>query len=403
MNKGVQKNRLSLGAVANLAVKPEPVSAGQLAIDRIFVKKQVRRALGDLAGLAQSIRDKGEIHTALLVHEEPDGRYRLIAGHRRLAAAPEAGLNKVPVKIYRDQSELQIRALQVSENMDRDELSAYDQAIGVIEDIASYGMEEARRIWNQSDKKKPGKSLQSESWMSKRVAVSRYAEPVLALLMNGACEDFEVLHSLNQLYGMAPREFDALAERCGGDNPPTRDETRAKVASVKEWLARQEPGGSPAELLGGQEAGGESEALEVDGEDGQAGTDAKPRAVSQKQKGPKKTGAASRADLARELANTRSAVIGSGERVGARFGDLMVGMQTLNLDLAEGEWVLWQSFVSTVGPVIAQLGKSRGRAYLERLGKQLRGNDSAASVDALLKELGADKDAPADMPKGWTF
>ena len=48
-------------------------------------------------------------------------------------------------------TELQIRRLQVTENNDRDDLTAYEEAMGVIEDVELYGTKEAMTIWNRGE------------------------------------------------------------------------------------------------------------------------------------------------------------------------------------------------------------------------------------------------------------
>ena len=221
-----------LSAVAQIAVQPKPTQPAdaEIELSRIFSVKQVRTKFGNLEELAESFKLNGIIEP-LVVHEEADGRYRIIVGERRFRAAPLAGLSKAPVVIKRGMSELEIRRMQVSENNDREDLSAYDQAMGVIEDVERYGIEEASRIWNKTDKKNPGKEKQSEGWISKRMAVTRYAEPVLGLLKDGLCEDFEVLHSLNQLHAESEEEFSHMLRRLHEGLPLSRDEAMWLSAS----------------------------------------------------------------------------------------------------------------------------------------------------------------------------
>lgn len=60
----------------------------------------IRHDLGDLADLTASIRAQG-ILQPLVAEPRPDGKYTVLAGHRRLAAAKRAGLETVPVTIRR--------------------------------------------------------------------------------------------------------------------------------------------------------------------------------------------------------------------------------------------------------------------------------------------------------------
>lgn len=223
------KQNLNLGrlsAVAQIAVKSNIKT--EIDLDKLFSLKQVRQKFSNLEELAESIRVNGIIEP-LVVHEEVDGRYRIIVGERRFRAASIAGLSQVPVVIKRNLSDLAIRRIQVTENNDRDNLTAFDEAMGVIDDVETYGVKEAMIIWNRS-----------ESWISKRVAVQRYAKPVVTLLENDVCGDLELLHSLNQLYGEAADSADAettfnqVCQQLSCGQPVSRNEVRQTVAIIKQ-------------------------------------------------------------------------------------------------------------------------------------------------------------------------
>ena len=83
----------------------------QLALTEIHPRPNQPRKHFDpeqLEALAHSIREIGVIQP-LLVHRQPDGRYILIAGERRLRAAEMAGLESVPAYVL-EGGEEQIRA-----------------------------------------------------------------------------------------------------------------------------------------------------------------------------------------------------------------------------------------------------------------------------------------------------
>ena len=130
-----------LSSVAKIAVnrRPQPADA-EIELALIFSNSQVRKRFRYLEELAESMRLNGVIEP-LLVHEEADGRYRVIVGERRLRAAPLAGLSKVPVLIKRGLTDLQVRRMQVAENNDRDDLSPFEEAMGVIEDVEHSDLE----------------------------------------------------------------------------------------------------------------------------------------------------------------------------------------------------------------------------------------------------------------------
>ena len=63
-----------------------------------------RKDVGDVTELADSIKANGIMQNLTVVPHEEDGRhcYRVIIGHRRLAAAKAAGLEEVPCVVSTD-------------------------------------------------------------------------------------------------------------------------------------------------------------------------------------------------------------------------------------------------------------------------------------------------------------
>ena len=86
-----------------------------------------RRELGDLTELAASIKESGIFQNLTVVPFE-DG-YRVVIGHRRLAAAKLAGLTEVPCTVS-DMDERKQAATMILENMQRCDLTVREQAEG---------------------------------------------------------------------------------------------------------------------------------------------------------------------------------------------------------------------------------------------------------------------------------
>lgn len=80
----------------------------------------------ELAELADSIREHGVIQP-LIVSEQSDGVYTLIAGERRLRASQIAGLECVPV-VIRKADDQELLELALIENIQREDLSALEAA-----------------------------------------------------------------------------------------------------------------------------------------------------------------------------------------------------------------------------------------------------------------------------------
>lgn len=430
-------NLASFTGVVSAASGTTTAPDAEIHVTLIDVERQVRTDLGDLTELVASIADIGVLEPIILLAKD-GGRFRLIAGERRYRASILAKKPKVPALIKRGLTDFQVRQIQVTENNDREGLSAYDEAMGVTEDADNFGFKEALRIWNRS-----------EGWVSKRMAVKKYADPVRELLQTKVCGDLEVLHSLNQLYGLNVNEYNALAERMRSGVTVGRDDARNKVSSVKVWMKQAEaaakvierPAAQPASNVadddqadddaGDDSHNGEPEGLERDeaapapaptGKTATKAEEKKPAAKKQEQATkPTKLAKVSKesqesAKSLRDKANTalltqRAELMEWGDVLRPHFNSMQTNMATLGYELADGEWVLWTGFLDTVLPMLASLGKDRRIAYLKRLQSDLKTQEPLAWWRELHPAAaGQDNDSDkserepvAEMPKGWTF
>lgn len=80
-----------------------------------------------LIELADSIREHGVIEP-LIVNQNSDNEYELIAGERRWRAAKLAGMTSVPV-VVKDSSPQQMLELAIIENIQREDLNALEEAM----------------------------------------------------------------------------------------------------------------------------------------------------------------------------------------------------------------------------------------------------------------------------------
>ena len=97
---------------------------------------QPRQALGDLAELTASIREKGILEPLLV--RRVGGRFEIIAGERRYRAAIEAGLEEVPC-VIRESSDAEMMELALVENLQRKDLTAFEEADGLTVLAGKYG------------------------------------------------------------------------------------------------------------------------------------------------------------------------------------------------------------------------------------------------------------------------
>jgi len=93
----------------------------------------------ELNGLAESIRAKGVMQPLLVrASSEHSGEYEIIAGERRWRAAQRAGIHELPV-IIRDLSDRETLEVALLENIQREDLSALEEAEGYRRLIDEFG------------------------------------------------------------------------------------------------------------------------------------------------------------------------------------------------------------------------------------------------------------------------
>ena len=89
---------------------------------------QPRQNVGDLSELIASIRQKGVLEPILVRHKE--SRYQIVAGERRYRAAVEVGLPEIPC-VIRDFSDAETMEVALIENLQRKDLTAFEEADGL--------------------------------------------------------------------------------------------------------------------------------------------------------------------------------------------------------------------------------------------------------------------------------
>ncbi|MBI9105369.1 MAG: ParB N-terminal domain-containing protein [Spirochaetales bacterium] len=86
----------------------------QMRIDEIILRKRIRRDLGNLQGLSESLEKHGLINPIVVTHEKI-----LIAGERRLESAKLLGWETIPVRIIEHPDRIQELEIEIDENIHR--------------------------------------------------------------------------------------------------------------------------------------------------------------------------------------------------------------------------------------------------------------------------------------------
>lgn len=109
-----------------------------------------RKNIGDVTDLAASIKANGLLSPLSVVHN--GSRYRVIAGHRRLAACKQAGTGAVPCFVL-DLDPLQQLEAMITENCQREQLTALEEADAIqgMLDLGATTASVAHRLGRSAD------------------------------------------------------------------------------------------------------------------------------------------------------------------------------------------------------------------------------------------------------------
>jgi ParB family chromosome partitioning protein len=115
----------------------------QIPIEDIKIKRRIRKDLGDINALAESLRRYGQIYPILI-----NKKNVLISGQRRLEAAKRLGWRTIDVQIIDTGDELAKLEFELEENVQRQGLTNEEiqAAMNRIQKLRNPGL--FRRIWN---------------------------------------------------------------------------------------------------------------------------------------------------------------------------------------------------------------------------------------------------------------
>jgi len=161
--------------------------------EQIIVRKNVRKDCDEeLGGLIESIRDH-DILQPILVRPE-NGKYLLIAGHRRLRAVKASGEPFIPALIRDDITDDMIPILQLTENIQRKQMKPWE-LVEVFDEMR----QKNRKMTHKKIAALLGKS---EAWVYMKYRATKVYEKLLdAGLTEEECENF----TEGELYRMAKK------------------------------------------------------------------------------------------------------------------------------------------------------------------------------------------------------
>lgn len=173
------------------AKKPKKTKPGDqinLKVSEIIVEKGANpRQVFDreaLNTMAATFKHVGVVNP-LAVYEDDSGKFRLIAGERRIRAAKIAGLKEVPCRVFAD-DEVTIHYVRCAENMNHEQLNPLEEALALKpllgKKIVLPGEKEPIVITNKVLAKMYKKS---QAWVSQRFALLDMPKKIQDALTKG--------------------------------------------------------------------------------------------------------------------------------------------------------------------------------------------------------------------------
>lgn len=98
-------------------------NATELNVQEIVIRRRVRRNLGDLTPLVESMRKHGLLNPIVVT-----SRKELVAGHRRLESAKQLGWKTVPVRYVDSAEAADLVEMELDENIKRKNLTTDELA-----------------------------------------------------------------------------------------------------------------------------------------------------------------------------------------------------------------------------------------------------------------------------------
>ncbi|MCX5806239.1 MAG: ParB/RepB/Spo0J family partition protein [Proteobacteria bacterium] len=177
-----------------------------LPLKSIILEKQIRSSIDktteSFKALVASIKEKGVLEPVLVTPK--DDKYLLLCGERRYLAAYNAGLEIIPARVVNTITQKdEILAIQLTENLQREDLNPIDQANGMLAYIKA---------------KHPDKNYNVDGVMSDLVSYNRRPEGLaeeIALTVRAIIEisakSIQTLHRTISLLKLVPKIQDVIS------------------------------------------------------------------------------------------------------------------------------------------------------------------------------------------------
>lgn len=223
--------KASQGASSDASATPSSNGSVTISVEQIVRSPyQPRRHFDEAAleELATSIRQQGVLQP-LVVRSRAQGGFELIAGERRWRAAQIAGLTEVPA-IKREVSDREASTIALVENIQREDLGALEQAIG---------LERLRNEFELTQQQLADIVGKSRAAIANSLRLLNLGGPARQLLESGAIESGHA----KALLGLTGIQQDRAVEKVARDRLSVRETENL----VRRLLSEEKAGTKPVQ------------------------------------------------------------------------------------------------------------------------------------------------------------
>jgi ParB family chromosome partitioning protein len=116
----------------------------QIPVEDIIIRKRIRKNLGDLSSLKDSMKTHGLMNPVVITPDKT-----LIAGHRRLESARQLGWTSITVRVMEKQDETELLEMEIDENNQRRPLATDEvaEAYQRLDKLRNPGRWRRFRLW----------------------------------------------------------------------------------------------------------------------------------------------------------------------------------------------------------------------------------------------------------------
>lgn len=247
--KGKDKNSVISGLIRGTAPKNEKYTLVQIPHQKVYSKAQARKKFKNIDGLAATMKGGNQEQPITVFEADADGRHLIKVGERRWRACV---LNDEPVWAQiahgvpkPETMDAKTLVDQIIENDQREPLSPMEMAENLAELRDLFGMKTGEIA--EAMGRKP-------AFVSKHLKLLEMPEPVQQLLEDEVVTYVETLNALTSIFNLSEKAGLELVEQARNKGELTRDETQARLKTLKGPKSPHSDDAANQQLSNGDEA-----------------------------------------------------------------------------------------------------------------------------------------------------